>query len=57
MASGSQLDTAAIERVRDLGYQVKWGVKYQDATEGISNFTLATSPGNPTLMLGGSIAQ
>ena len=57
MASESKLDTAAIERVRDLGYQVQWGVKYQDATNGSSNFALASSPGNPTLMLDGSVMQ
>jgi len=57
MASGSNLDTAAIERVRDLGYQVQWGVKFQDATNGSSNFTLASAPGNPTLMLDGSVTQ
>jgi hypothetical protein len=56
-AASSQLDTAAIERVRDLGYQVQWGVRFQDATNGVTNFSLATLPGNPTLMLDGSIAQ
>lgn len=57
MAGGSDLDPAAIERVRDLGYQVQWGVKYQDATNGTSNYALASAPGNPTLMLDGSVVQ
>ena len=47
---------AAIQRLKDQGYQVKWGVRTSDATNGIGNFVLAESPqGEPKLMLDGSI--
>jgi hypothetical protein len=50
-------EKAAITRLRDLGYQVSWGLRLQDATQGTMNTVLAQSPGNSTLMLDGSIAQ
>jgi hypothetical protein len=51
----------AIQRVRDAGYQVKWGVKIREvAATGTSilEYVIAESPqGGPKLMLDGSIGQ
>ena len=53
--------TDAIQRVRDAGYQVQWGVKISDvgATGGsVFTFVLAESPqGGPKLMLDGSVSR
>lgn len=52
-----EAEAAAIGRLRDLGYQVTWGASLRDATQGSMNTVLAQSPGNPTLMLDGTVSQ
>jgi len=57
-SSKSGEDTQSLVRVRDAGYQVKWGVKMSDATEGTAEFVLAQPSGSgPKLMLDGAIRQ
>jgi hypothetical protein len=49
-------DGAAIARVRDAGYQMKWNVKFSEVTEGLSNAVMAENPaGGPKLMMDGSV--
>lgn len=46
----------AFERVRQAGYEVQWGVKFSDLTDGLSNTVMAKPPGaGPTLMMDGSV--
>jgi hypothetical protein len=47
----------ALQRLRDGGVTVKWGVRFRDATQGSMNFVLAEKPGGPKLMLDGSVAE
>jgi hypothetical protein len=55
----TSIDAQQIQRVRDAGYQVKWGVKFSEVTEGTSNTVLAEKPGGggPKLMMDGSVQQ
>ncbi len=57
-ARGTNEPVEAYERVRAAGYELKWGVKFQDVTEGLGNSVLAQRPGGgPTLMMDGSVRQ
>jgi hypothetical protein len=57
-ARQKELKTDGLERLRDAGYQVKWGVKTSDVTDGIGNFVLAEpADGGPKLMLDGTIGE
>jgi hypothetical protein len=49
-------DGQAIARVRDAGYQMKWGVKFSEVSEGLSNAVMAEKPGGgPRIMMDGSV--
>jgi hypothetical protein len=50
-------NVAAIERVRDAGYQVQWGMKFSQVTTGLANTVLAESGSGPKLMFDGSVQQ
>jgi len=51
-------DREAVQRVRDAGYQVKWGVKFTEVTEGLANTVLAEKPGGgPKVMMDGSVQR
>ena len=53
-ASGG--DGVGLTRVRDAGYEMKFGVRFPDVAEGLSNTVLAEKPGGgPRLMMDGSV--
>ncbi|MEQ8786559.1 MAG: hypothetical protein RIC55_09685 [Pirellulaceae bacterium] len=47
--------TEPIARVREAGYNVKWGVKFSTLTEGMTNTVMAEKAGGPTLMFDGAV--
>ena len=48
----------ALQRVRDAGYELQWGVKFSRVSEGLSNTVLAKrAAGGPTLMMDGSVRR
>lgn len=56
MAGEDQAQLDAIQTVKDKGYNLKWGVKFRDLTEGLSNTVMAESPqGGPKLMFDGTV--
>lgn len=57
MAAGDQAKLDAIQTVKDKGYNLKWGVKFSQLTEGASNTVMGESPqGGPKLMFDGTIS-
>ncbi len=49
-------DTAAIQRVRSAGYQVKWGLSTSDMNQAADADVLAqSSGGGPKLMMNGAV--
>jgi hypothetical protein len=57
-AESTNMDGNSIRRVRDAGYDVRWNLKFSEATDGMSNTVLAQRPaGGPKLMLDGSVPQ
>lgn len=56
MAGDDQAKLDAIQTVKDKGYDLKWGVKLRDLTDGATNTVMGQSPqGGPQLMFDGSI--
>jgi hypothetical protein len=58
LAGGDQAKLDAIQTVKDedKGYDLKWGVKLSDVTEGTSIAVMGESPqGGPKLMFEGSV--
>lgn len=51
----TNMPTAPIERLRDAGYEVQWGVRFADLKDGMSNTVLAEKSGGPTLMFDGVV--
>lgn len=52
------MDPQAVQRVRDEGYQVQWGVEFNKVSEGLSNTVLAEKPGGRfKLMMDGAVTQ
>ncbi|WP_254509618.1 hypothetical protein [Anatilimnocola floriformis] len=58
-AKDHNMDPVHIERVRDAGYELTWGLKFSEAKAGASNTVLGKPPGNsgPKLMLDGSVRK
>ena len=59
-AIASASDPAAVQALRDKGYQVAWGLRLRDVTVGTSNFVLAYKPedlnaGGYVLMMDGAV--
>jgi hypothetical protein len=51
-------EPAAVKRVREAGYQMKWDVDLSSVPGGTSNTVLAEKPGGgPKLMMDGSVKQ
>jgi len=49
-------EKAAIQRVVDAGYNITWGKRFRDLSDGMSNTVLAQSPsGGPVVMFDGSV--
>jgi hypothetical protein len=54
----ASMDPQAVQRVKDAGYQVKWGVEFGKVSEGLSNTVLAEKPGGKyKLMMDGAVTQ
>jgi hypothetical protein len=54
----NSMDAQAVQRVKDAGYQVKWGVELNKIEGGTSNTVLAEKPGGRfKLMMDGSVTQ
>jgi hypothetical protein len=52
--TGAPLD--AFQRVRDAGYEMVWGAKFNEMSGGLSNSVMAKPPGpGPKLMFDGSV--
>ncbi|MAG92234.1 MAG: hypothetical protein CMJ48_00570 [Planctomycetaceae bacterium] len=51
-------DAAAIQRLRDAGFDVRWGVNFRDVREGLANTVLAQAPDNDVhLFFDGSVQR
>ncbi len=57
-AQENEHDAAALQRLRDAGFDVRWGVNFRDVREGLSNTVLAEAPDSDVhLFFDGSVQR
>lgn len=56
LAEDTNNSPESIRRVKDAGYQITWGAKFDELKDGTARTVMAKPPGDgPTLMMDGSV--